>query len=121
MSIKKDALIRATALGTVLQLAMVVSGHFITAIALLFAPLGVGISFLAGLLYGRWAGRNGALTGGALAGGLCAFLGIALSYGLGDVTAAILALGTLSSAVGGTIGGWLGARLAGRGSLATST
>lgn len=119
MSLEKDALIRATALGTVLQVAMVVSGHFIPAIALLFAPLGVGISLLAGLLYGRWAGPKGAWAGGALAGGLCALLGIALSFGLGDVTAAILALGTLSSAVGGMLGGWLGGRLAGRRSPAT--
>lgn len=120
MSIDRNALIRATAIGTVLQLAMVLSGHYVPAIALLFAPIGVGISLIAGLLYGRWAGPNGAWAGGGLAGGLCAFLGIAVSFALGDVTAVILVAGTLSSAVGGMLGGWIGGRLAGRGSLAAS-
>lgn len=107
MSIRKDALVRSAALGTLLQLVMVVSGHFVTAIAMLFGPLGMGISLLAGLLYGRWAGR----PSGA-AGGICALIGIAVSFGLGDVTAVLLALGTLSSAVAGAIGGWLGGRFA---------
>lgn len=112
MSIRKDALVRSAALGTLLQLVMVVSGHFVTAIAMLFGPLGMGISLLAGLLYGRWAGRPSGAAGGTLAGGICALIGIAVSFGLGDVTAVLLALGTLSSAVAGAIGGWLGGRFA---------
>ena len=114
MSIDRPALIRATALGTALQLAMVVTGHYVASVAMLFGPLGVAISILAGVLYARRAGAASPAAGGALAGGLCALLGIAVSFALGDVTALILAFGTLSSAVGGLIGGWATARL-GRG------
>jgi len=49
-----------------------------------------------------------AILGGVLAGGLCALIGIAVSYLLKDVPASLLALGTLSSAVTGAVGGWLG-------------
>lgn len=106
----RNALIRATAVGTALQLAMVVSGHFIPGVAMLFAPLGMGLSLVAGVLYGLWAAGSRAASGGALAGGVCAFLGIAVSWGLGDVTALILAFGTLSSAVAGALGGMVGRR-----------
>ena len=58
-------------------------------------------------------------VGGLIAGGLCAFIGICVSYALGDVTAIILAMGTLSSAVTGAIGGWLG-RLAFGGARTTA-
>ena len=47
-------------------------------------------------------------VGGLIAGGLCALIGICVSFALGDVTALILVMGTLSSAVAGAIGGWLG-------------
>jgi hypothetical protein len=101
----------ATVAGTVLQLAMVLAGHSNTSIAALFAPGGMGISLVAGVIYAAQA-RGGsvgsAALGGFLAGGLCALVGIAVSYALGDVTAQILALGTLSSAVTGAIGGLLG-------------
>jgi hypothetical protein len=109
----RSALVRATAVGTVLQLAMVLSGHRIPAIANLFGILGVAISFVAGLLFARWAGpltRGRAMGGGALAGGACALLGIVVSYALGDVTALILVVGTASSAVTGLLGGLAGRR-----------
>lgn len=110
---REQPLLLATLLGTVLQVAMVLAGHEMPRVALWFGPLGVAISMVAGLLYGRWSGRvgRGALGGGAVAGGLCALIGIAISFLLGDVTAAILLLGTLSSAVTGAAGGWLGSRL----------
>ncbi len=101
----------ATAAGTVLQLAMVLAGHSNASIAAMFAPVGMGISLVAGLIYASQArgGSGGsAALGGLVAGGLCALLGIVVSYALGDVTAQILALGTLSSAVTGAIGGWVG-------------
>ena len=48
------ALANATIAGTVLQLVMVVSGHFVPFIALhVFMWGGMGISALAGFLYGR--------------------------------------------------------------------
>ena len=48
---------------------------------------------------------------GAIAGAACALIGIVISYLLGDVTAAVIAFGTLSSAVTGAIGGWLAGQM----------
>lgn len=99
--------------GTVLQIAMVVVGHFVSAIAMLFGPLGMGISLLVGLLWGKDLSKsygNGA-GGGAVVGGVCALIGILVSFLLGDVTAAILGLGTVSSAVTGALGGLAGHKL----------
>ena len=105
------AVIVATVVGTVLQLAMVLAGHSNPAIANMFAPVGMGISLVAGIIYAYVARQGSAgsmAVGGLIAGGLCAFIGICVSYALGDVTAMILVMGTLSSAVTGAIGGWLG-------------
>ena len=98
----------ATIIGTLLQLAMVVSGHWVEFIKLnVFAVGGMLISALAGVIFARSAGldRKKSAIQGAIVGGLCALIGIAVSFFLGDVPANILALGTLSSAVTGAIGG----------------
>jgi hypothetical protein len=98
----------ATIVGTLLQLAMVISGHWIEFIRTnVFAVGGMLISALAGVVYARAArvDRTKSAIQGALAGGLCALIGIAVSFALGDVPVSILALGTLSSAVTGAIGG----------------
>lgn len=110
----QKALITATVIGTALQMAMVIAGHFIPAVANLFAIVGILISLVAGLLYARSAGGNwpNALLGGVIAGGVCALLGIAMSWALGDVEAIILVIGTLSSAFGGLIGGAVGKLIA---------
>jgi hypothetical protein len=105
------ALVTATLVGTALQVAMVLAGHSIPAIARLFAVLGVTISLVAGLLFARQAPgitRGGGAGGGAIAGGVCALLGILLSFALGDVPAPVLAFGTLSSALTGALGGVIG-------------
>jgi xanthine/uracil permease len=105
------ALVFATAVGTLLQLAMVIAGHSNKSIAALFAVLGVSISLVAGIIYAMSAkgGSTSSLAvGGLIAGGVCALIGIVASYALGDVPALILAVGTASSAVGGAIGGALG-------------
>src|SRR5690242_9736260 len=104
------ALTIATIVGILLQVAMVVGGHYSPSIAKLFAVGGMGISLVAGVVYamvarGRGAGSGAA--GGALSGGICALVGIAVSYLLGDVPASLLALGTASSVVTGAIGGAL--------------
>ena len=104
------ALLISTAIGTVLQTAMVVAGHSNKSIAKLFAVGGMSLSLVAGLIYAALArGPTGsAILGGVIAGGLCALIGIAVSFALKDVPASLLALGTASSAVTGAIGGWLG-------------
>jgi hypothetical protein len=110
-------LLLATLAGTLLQVAMVVAGHVSPAVQSLFAVGGMGLSLLAGALYARLARpatRGAAAGGGSIAGAVCAFLGILVSYLLGDVPASLLLLGTVSSAVTGAIGGLLGALMKGR-------
>jgi hypothetical protein len=111
------ALLIASLVGTLLQVVMVVAGHSSPAIAGLFAVGGMGLSLVAGFIYARLARpatKGSAALGGAMAGAICAFLGILVSYLLGDVPASLLALGTLSSAVTGAIGGVIGALTLGR-------
>lgn len=108
------ALLLATLIGTVLQVAMVVAGHSNKSVASMFAVGGMGLSLIAGLLYALWArgdGTSSIIAGGLVAGAVCAFLGILVSHLLGDVPRSLLALGTISSAVTGALGGWLGTLL----------
>ena len=113
------ALLVAASAGTVAQVAMVVAGHMFPPVKAMFAIGGMGISLLAGLAYGLVATRDSAAGAGALAlgglvaGAVCAFPGILVSYLLSDVPATLLVLGTVSSAVTGAIGGLVadGARL----------
>jgi len=109
-------LVRATLIGTVLQLALVVMGHYDPRVARLFAVMGMLLSLVAGFLAGRWSaglGKGGSAVSGLAAGALCAFLGILESFYLGDVPAWVIAFGPFSSGVTGAIGGFLG-RLARR-------
>jgi len=115
------ALVIASLVGTLLQVVMVVAGHSSPAIAALFAVGGMGLSLVAGVLYARLARpatKGSAALGGAAAGAVCAFIGILVSHLLGDVPASLLALGTLSSAVTGAIGGFIGALSLGRAATA---
>jgi hypothetical protein len=111
------ALVIASLVGTLLQVVMVVAGHSSPAIKGLFAVGGMGLSLVAGVLYARLARpstKGSAALGGGAAGAICAFLGILVSHLLGDVPGSLLALGTISSAVTGAIGGLLGALSLGR-------
>jgi peptidoglycan/LPS O-acetylase OafA/YrhL len=112
--INRRALALASVVGTVVQAAMVVTGHTNDSVKGLFAVGGMGISLLAGVLYVLLAPRNtdySPTLGGLTAGAVCALIGIAVSFGLGDVPASLLALGTISSAVTGAIGGWVTSKL----------
>jgi hypothetical protein len=111
MTLTPRALLIASVIGTVLQTAMVVAGHSNKSIANLFAVGGMSLSLIAGVIYAilaRGSTTGSAVVGGVLAGAICALIGIAVSYFLKDVPASLLALGTLSSAVTGAVGGWLG-------------
>ncbi len=104
-------------IGTGLQLLMVIAGHYSPAIAQMFAAGGMGISALAGVLaalVSRPASLGSAATRGAIAGGVSAFVGILVSFLLGDVPAAVLGFGTASSAVTGALGGLVGKLLSAR-------
>lgn len=106
-----NALLVATAIGTVAQVAMVIAGHYSATIRdKVFMIGGMAISLVAGLIYvlmtaGGW---GDALIGGAIAGGVSALIGIVVSVVLGDTATAILAIGTISSAVTGLVGGAIG-------------
>lgn len=104
------ALSLAIVAGTILQVLMVVVGHSNESVKSLFAIGGMGISLIAGAIYTAAAGNvtvGAATLGGAVSGGVCALLGIAVSCFLGDVPASLLVLGTASSIVTGALGGWL--------------
>ncbi len=114
-----NPLIRAAMIGTVLQVLMVVSGHFSPAIAGLFPMVGTGLGGVAGLLAGMWATHQSAgrsAGAGVLAGGAGALIGTIISFLLGDVPVSIVAIGTGASAGAGAIGGLVGRMLASRGS-----
>jgi hypothetical protein len=107
-SMNRDSLVVATAAGLILQLAMVIAGHYLPPIRDKgFAIGGMLISLLAGLLYVRLThgGWFDACIGGAIAGGVCAILAIAVSVWLKDVPNQILLIGTAASAVTGLLGG----------------
>ena len=120
MQVSRDAegsIVGPTAIGTGLQLLMVVAGHYAPAVKDMFAAGGMGISALAGVLAAlasRPASLGSAAGKGAVAGGVCAFVGILVSYLLRDVPAAVLGFGTLGSAVTGAIGGLVGKVLSAR-------
>ncbi len=111
------ALAVATAACAAAQLVMVVAGHYNASVAQMFAILGVTLSLVAGVVYAVLAHdtqRGRAALNGAIAGGVGALIGIVVSFALGDVTASILAIGTLSSAVTGALGGFVGSLTAAR-------
>ena len=111
------SLLGPTLIGTGLQLAMVLAGHYSPGVAQVFPAGGMAISAVAGALaaLGRRPASLGSAAGsGAVAGGVCAFVGILVSYLLGDVPVAVLGFGTASSAVTGAIGGLVGKVLSAR-------
>ena len=107
MASSGNAMTKWVLIGAVLQLIMVISGHYNEFIAQnVFALGGMTISLIAGAGYGASASSRGAAAGGgALVGALCAIVGIAVSVALGDTQTLILAVGTVGSAVTGAIGG----------------
>jgi len=111
------SIVTPTLIGTGLQLLMVVAGHFSPAVAQLFPVGGTVISGLAGVLAAlssRPASLGSAAGRGAVAGGVCAFVGILVSHLLGDAPVEVLAFGTAFSAIAGAIGGLIGKVLSAR-------
>ncbi len=103
----RRALADSLIIATLLQVAMVVAGHWSPLVAGLFAFGGMGFSLVGGVIYvlrARPAGWKEVIGVGALVGGLSGLIGIAVSYALGDVPASLLLLGTVSSAATGFVG-----------------
>mgnify|MGYP001210617946 FL=1 len=112
-----NPMMKSAIIGTVLQLIMVVVGHFVPQVANLFPIAGTGIGGLAGILNGLWgakAGMPAAAGGGAVAGGVGGAIGTLVSSLLGDVPMSTLAIGTGSTAAAGLVGGLIGKVLGGR-------
>lgn len=112
-----NATMKSAIIGVVLQVIMVVVGHYVPQVANLFPVAGTGIGGIAGLLNGLWsanASQQAAAGGGAVAGGAGGLLGTALSRILGDVPTSTIAVGTGSTAVAGIIGGLIGKFLGSR-------
>lgn len=107
---------RWTVIGATLQLVMVLVGHWVAAIAGVFGILGTLIALLVGFLFAREAGGGlgGALTGGALAAGISALVGVAVSFSLGDVGAPVIGIAAGSGLVAGAVGGVLSHATSGR-------
>ena len=112
-----NPMMKSVIIGTVLQLIMVVVGHFVPQVANVFPIAGTGIGGLAGILNGLWgakAGMPAAAGGGAVAGGVGGAIGTLVSSLLGDVPMSTLAIGTGSTAAAGLVGGLIGKVLGGR-------
>lgn len=110
-------MLTSAVLGTILQLIMVVVGHYVPQVASLFPVLGTSIGGVAGLLNGLWS-KTGtqatAAVGGAVAGGAGGLIGTIVSNLLGDVPVSTLAVGTGASAAAGVVGSLIGKFLGGR-------
>lgn len=112
----RKALVNAILIGTALQLAMIVAGHFVPYVKdHVFMFGGLTLSLVAGLIYGYAAKGSwpDSLLGGVIAGAVCAFIGLVASMLWGDVPRDIILLATLSSGVTGAVGGAIG-KLIGR-------
>lgn len=112
----KAPLLGWTGLGSVLQIAMVVTGHFVEPVAALFPVIGTGISLVVGLLFGAKGATalGNSAWGGALAGALCSVPGVAVSVGLGDVGPEVFGIAAGAGVVAGAIGGLAGFGAVGR-------
>ena len=104
-------LLRAFVVGTVLQIVMVVLGHFVPWVALhVFMFGGMMISATAAYLYAMDSGKGyfpGA-TAGAIVGGACALIGITVSVMLGETERVVIPFGTAVCVLTGTVGGLFG-------------
>lgn len=94
----------------VLQVLMVLAGHYNDTVLQLSGPLGVGIPLAIGAWFGATAAPDykGAAGGGFVIGLVGAVVGILIAIMLGDAEWILLAFGPLSSAVTGVLGALVG-------------
>lgn len=109
--IDRKILERATLVSIVMQIAMVVTGYFVTWVelhALMFG--GMMISSIAGYLYGMHNGKGwgSSALGGAIGGGTSGIIGIAVAVVLKEMPTIALAIGTPICILTGTVGGLFG-------------
>jgi len=97
-------------IGIVLQLLMVVAGHFFESVLNLSGILGTAIPFVLGIWYGasRRPGYGRCAWGGFVIGVVGAFIGVVAAMLMKDQTWILLTFAPLSSGVTGAVGGLLG-------------
>jgi len=108
---------KATVIGTILQVLMVVCGHYVPQIAACFPIVGTLIGGVTGWLATSTSPRltTGAAAGSGLASGVIAgTLGTLVSVWLGDVPMSTVGIAAGSTAVLGAVGGLLGRMVASR-------
>ncbi len=100
----------AVAVGTLMQVAMTVVGHYEPPLRAIYAFGGMGFSLVAGAVYARVArsGWGDSLVGGATGGGTCGLIGIAVSFMFDDVPAMLMLFGTAASSIAGAAGAAIG-------------
>jgi general stress protein CsbA len=104
-------LVRATIVGIVLQLVLMGAAHFIPYVAQhIFLFGGMMISATAGYLYGMDTGKGyfTSATGGAIAGGFCALVGVGASVMLRDAAETVIPLFIAICVFTGAVGGLFG-------------
>ena len=109
----QGAMTKATLTGTLLQVAMVLLGHYMPAVQSSYPIVGKLIAAFTGLIFSKSAmrpARLGSATGGAIAGGVSGFLGSGLSAIMGDVPGPTIGVATIASVIAGLLGGAIGHR-----------
>lgn len=106
---------RFIVMGVVLQLAMVVAGHFVDAVLMLSGILGTVIPLVLGLWYGSAepVDYKEASKGGFLIGITGAFIGVLAAIFMGDQPWMLLSFAPVSSGVTGVIGSVIGRAMPG--------
>jgi hypothetical protein len=120
-SMGNSTVVKATVIGTVLQVLMVVCGHYVPQIAALFPVMGTLIGGITGWLATSTTPRltAGAAAGSGLVSGVVAgTLGTLVSVFLGDVPMSTVGIAAASTAVLGAVGGLLGRMMAARSATA---
>ncbi len=109
-------------MGIVLQLVMVVCGHFSETVLNLSGILGTGIPFVLGLWYGTAVPRGfgESSKGGFLIGIVGAIVGVLAAILMGDQTWMLLTFAPLSSGVTGLLGALIGTAMSGRAKAASA-
>jgi hypothetical protein len=119
MAGSQSPLVKWTVISAVLQIVLVVVGHFSPGVLKMVPIIGTLIPLIVGLFYAVAAkiSWGNASWGGAVAGGVGALIGAVVNVALGDggpEPAKTVMIATVASLVAGLIGGLIGHAVAGR-------